>query len=797
MEQLGEPEITEEIDEQVGHLPPLSERQQRVLGCFACFSGENKEIVVNAITDLMDCNKLTNIQCRNTQSELVVKKRLKSVKIENPPVKLRGHQVGYQLTEAGWKDVENRPPKTCHQSQKYKSANPYINATRAEAKVLDCIRCLNAQGEEATVHRLSACDTASMSSDVARNMAEKLEMRGFIQGYTISVLSSTINNLKRRVFRPTEKGKPFLEPSLLEGCETLAQERVEMVKKATPATANFLGCLACQQASIKQGSRPAIVETPGCANQRSSANTLLFKRTFGSFEEMGLLRRDNPSESSIPKQYTLSDAGKKLIDTYSDIFPVPEHCKPKPKPKSNIIKIEQSQQRLEDKVASCIGCIIGQQRDSGVQQECNATMLRKCLGLHTETLDKITGRLIDKGRITETAPGIFVSHDAQALSKYVCGYRVDAPTKLQEISTAIYAAIHNDKKPDLPKVLSAVEEVRLAQTIQTSEDPNERNAAITEFFMRNLRLVFHMAETYRPPIPNWPIEKSDVLQVGFITLENCVRRFSPSYGLKFSAYFTRAYRNNLDTELGRLHGVGSNNVLIVRHVSTYIARLVVKTGAAKNLEAQDIIAFIEAQPDHKKLKTSPERAVQIYRRYAFDAKNVSIQKVLSEDFTVEDTLSTQDSDNSLSLSIRQYFNSSRFDEIDRAIVEALLINDVKPNSLAATFGIDVVEIRQRRERLTVALSHPTFGMLSTVSEAFDWQEKARCKDDRLFAEAITEGLAGRNIRSFTKVCDLCPVKKSCRDLYNNLSPKPQKGVWGGQTYRSVRDSTKKIKPPRE
>lgn len=111
-------------------------------------------------------------------------------------------------------------------------------------------------------------------------------------------------------------------------------------------------------------------------------------------------------------------------------------------------------------------------------------------------------------------------------------------------------------------LLSAEQEIALARQVQgaagidpTTEHPEERRRlrraqrARDHLCTANLRLVYRIANSYRPLVPDYQFQ--DLLQAGAMGTLYAAGRFDPTRGYKFSTYAAWWIRQHIQTEIDR------------------------------------------------------------------------------------------------------------------------------------------------------------------------------------------------------------------------------------------------------
>ena len=764
----------------------LGPNQEKMLRCFVCLSQASDEPLVGVMKDISDCTGFTENQMRSARKRLTSNGLIELDSSDRSDAfhDTRNTTYAYKLSDAAQAYIPKLNKLPCRTNRRTTglSDNPYAGATPFKKALFDCIRCLAAQDQEPTIKALSLC--TGIDAPVINSTLRRLTNKSILVNRAPSITGKSYS-----VFEPAEHlAKYYLAPLKLAGCTFIEQRAEQKYSEVPQSFKTMLGCLACQQTSVDSQTRTAIV--PAAIETCTGLHHSTVINRLGAMVSERLLVMDTLEKRTrlAARCFTPTVYGQALLDYAKKHTTI--QCAGQPEG----VKVYSTQQKMGQEVASCISCQNCQQADHGLPLEATIATTSTCRGMPTESVIKAVDRLIANGLVMQRNNGRLEYNTTRGSTsrRDGCNYKIHAPFLATNVLRHIKAVGDNFDPTGLKKggLLSVEDEVRLATIIQTSEDPNKRNAAVIEMFTKNLRLATYLAVRYKHPTPTWQLESAEILQVAFLTLYKCIQNFDPSYGLKFSTYYGDSMRREIDREIARQLHVSLITPAVTRQVSKFRAMLAEHCGLEK-IDREQLLAFIKSQPDADFGKYSAENAVDFYFRYdEATQRNRSLQESITRsgdnnDLVLEGVVSDTTAEESyekirITASLDDLSNEFDLDEIDKEILTAFTTGEFKPKAILENHDISRYNLGIKRAKLLSLLSHPSVGFLETINDAFDWQNKAACSGNSYFITAIRHKIHQANMGNFLAHCASCTVRDKCADLYSDLDVKPSRGIWGGE-----------------
>jgi DNA-directed RNA polymerase sigma subunit (sigma70/sigma32) len=122
------------------------------------------------------------------------------------------------------------------------------------------------------------------------------------------------------------------------------------------------------------------------------------------------------------------------------------------------------------------------------------------------------------------------------------------------------------------EILSIEQEKKLSDVILNSENDAEKEKAINELVMANIRLVIKEAKNYYRKIHNYSsaTDIMDLISIGNLSLFKAARKFDASYG-KFSTYAVPTIQRDMSREFHNM-----KFLRIPEHYYTGLSRIIQK-----------------------------------------------------------------------------------------------------------------------------------------------------------------------------------------------------------------------------
>jgi hypothetical protein len=219
----------------------LPERQQRILQCLSCLRNPETGLIDADLRNANLCAGVTSLQRYRLVCELRAKGILEYVTPDDPEypkdLDVKDHRRIDRITDFGEEKLQ--PDKVCGFSRdKYPRAyNPYKDVyggtSESRREVLDCIRCLGAQGLGVTHVRIARCN--GMHPDAVRSHLEAMVARNDLQILPEKELDLSGKARKlQRTYGPTNKTADILVPDEMPGCSEYNDELAAVLDKRSP-----------------------------------------------------------------------------------------------------------------------------------------------------------------------------------------------------------------------------------------------------------------------------------------------------------------------------------------------------------------------------------------------------------------------------------------------------------------------------------------------------------------------------------------------------------------------------------
>lgn len=292
----------------------VNDNQQRILQCLACMSQTNEGPLINVGENIEACSGLTRDQRKKAMAKLVQQELVTlSSPTELPQnMAIMGRPVQFTITEAGLQHTTETPAINCA-NQDATSADPYSHVTNFQRSLLDCVRCITAQGRKPSKHTIALCQTAHSAQSVEQ-VLRKLVKRDILTA-TFGSADTLLTDGRRpgATYSPSASAAAFLEPKRKNGCAFLRKEAAQVLKKHSAEDLGILACLACQHQAVQSGecasiTLPTISECTGLGRDKVTSRV-------GTYVKEDLFQYS--SDDELPRALLPTQAGKVLILAYN------------------------------------------------------------------------------------------------------------------------------------------------------------------------------------------------------------------------------------------------------------------------------------------------------------------------------------------------------------------------------------------------------------------------------------------------------------------------------------------------
>lgn len=742
----------------------LTEREQRVMRCLQCLCDtETNEVI--GVRQIDTCTKFSSYDRKYALDRLakkgVIEKRSidSSEKPKSDPTAKRAYRVvnGNKLAKG---DINCPYKRDVHEP----SQNPYLEATTIRRTILDCIRCLAAQGKPTTASYIKLCSGISEST-VRRSLTLPI-LRGEIIQQRPNILAMiNIQASRPLAYESSDASRPFLAPQKMPDCDIEQKEIEAVISHRTPTALGVLACISCQHSKIEAG-QAKVISTKSinaCYQNRPAAHVV---RTF---QKAGFLDDVEPKKRSRGR-FVASEAGRLLFEATREKGLIPSQC-------NAYTAADESQQainRARRETSNCVDCITNRQRQHGLDLGVTARMIADCLEISEGAAASILETL-DLRRKNYRRPNnsLVFEPSVAALPRprpSSCGY--DFPTKVAGIDSkkiSLSGVIGTRSRRQPVEVIST-----LGDIVQEGRDFNEVRLAVRALFASQIH--FARSEAWRySRFSDVPPQK-DLEQAALIALVEAAESWHPSGVGAFGGYVGVVLRNQINQAILRYREQPKNVYWLINRISKAQASFLQEhertattdelIGILKDVApASAVIRAIRANARRRALVDSQMRANDTHNT---DNTQDDSPPKYSEKSYDEQRVNKVELADALGRTLHG------LSEVDQYILQKLLQQDLSQQEIAKKTGMSQTHVYRKQRQLMTRLSHPSFATLAAMApREYDWMDDAACH-----VKGETE-LASTWNQEIAKVCAGCPVTQKCEQLYQQIQNPARSGTWGG------------------
>lgn len=708
-------------------------------------------------------------------------------------------------TQYAFTDNKPSPPESCFSdiTNRSQPAKRPARLTSNQQKVLDCTSCQTAQELVPNFYRTSLCtglNSQAVNNTVSSLVSRKLARLGERQNSGIHN-AHLVQNYHLADIRAT---KPVLMPD----CNIAERVAETTHNKLPPERRRMLGCLACIQDNIKQGT-----PLPGASYKLLSdcggwpLDTVKYFMS-GLCTAGYYAKEDGYKQSALGRVFFRpTSLGRVLLRYHQKQQAVPPDCK------TDFSAISEAPVRTRDEIIKCIGCIWTQQVASNCKPAASARMISACRGFSQSDLSKsILPAMADQGLlrripprsprqpITYTPPGslpiplglgadcrlklrpdidlgllmdslpadVFspyaLDDSLHAFEAFVDGLRT-APQPGSEIAPEANHGIYRLKVfMNYYPVLTAEEEAHYSLVIQTSRDPALVEKATATLILSNIRLALWMA--HRTKFETAVTSFEETFQAALFGITEAAKTFDSRYATKFSVHAYWLMRKEIQTVVSERYGA----------ITAYVARIPSMLARAHQFREDynrepnilELAALLSLQPSEvRKVLMTHQSIVK---------RSTSVHSETEQRIAPKGYVDMQAADaevNSLFTVAKDYLHP-----VEKAMLEQIVIHETSTlEEFVQEWAVPPNEAHAHFASLLSKLKHPYFGFGAALdSQNLAWQAKAQCARDN-----ISRVVHASVIDPHTKAtCLSCPVNTTCDSYASDKQNKVVTGIWGGK-----------------
>lgn len=767
----------------------LTEDQQKMLGCFACFDLQPAP-PLNPFTIAKQCSKLSDRQAGRTIDALQ-ENRLVTIDQDSPYPSLgRGRgKHPYHITSLGHRSLApDRPDCTLSPLEK----GPFATTTEHQRKVLGCLACVAHNNMSATVADISSCTKLPSQIVQAR-------LQPFVETGTVMRLEGS-EEQKRKSGSPH---RYFIPPGYLSQAVTppaLCDKRTIEVRTAIHAmpaeNAKMMRCVACLGHRIANGplesfEMPKITACTGFDAAR--VHRFITKLIDEQIVEPLL-------PTTRPKRFVVTKSAAPLVENYASS--VISSCD---KPVAPFTYTNF------DVIARCTACVWTRQQLNGDAPAITAAQISDCSGVPVRDLQhsmrqfsrlrfatpaESTGPGTKRAKIQYLPPKSFEplpykpKRCNQQLYDEECERQLFA-TMQSKILTMLRKELESSRglaeyrreggssswewlgAYRHHKLLSFSEQLSLGAIIQSQEDPVEIEKAVETFVHHNVRLaLWGVNRFHKNRYVSRFLTFNDALASCLAGIELAARKFDPERGVRFSTHATFFMRTMVNRHAWEEAGGVPAHIFAlippIRHATFEFIEKHRREPTARELS--DELGY--------KLQYV-QRALEAHEAYALrvhlDAhiQDDSSSPELHEHVAAQDIPMENTSYGATFIRLMQYLTSEQ-----KFILQKMILTDaVTVQEYAEEHHYTQQAVYTKMAQVRSLMQHPFFGILGAEIAGYEWQEDAQC-----FTERDDSVVTPRVQPSEDMVCERCPVNRQCYDLAANNPGKITAGIWGGVRF---------------